>query len=682
MKKELILCLLLGWFGPVLGQVQQEESKAKTDSLRAIVIAKLRASRPDTGRITLLLQLSKVPLSQSKFDSAYSLLRQALHLAQQSRQPQYLGLVYQAIGDYHSHSKQSRYYIAASQKAAYFFQKAEKVPEATRIMVNIAREFAVNFEQAKSVEQCMQNLAYAQQTGHYEMASHSYALLYTIHMNFGQKEKAFADLMGLKKMAGRYPTTENKYLAYANLAEWYDDQKEYKRALIYHKRISAMDIKDGDSLAIVESYHCIATDLIRLGELRKAEEYLRRGMRVIDKQKPVSPNFYLTLAHLREAQNQWKKALKAASTALALARQTFQPFIIQSSLEKLARIQEKQGKYREALLTTHQLQAVSDSINKISHLRAINDIEARFALEKKDKDIRALRQAALIQRHESENDQQQQILYIILAAGLALLLVLMSWVVRQDRRRLRLLKEQKAKITAQAKRLEELNQVKDKLFSLIGHDLRSPVINLKLIIDGLAPKRESTEWPRPHTNQLQQTINSLYYTLDNLLHWASTQKEGMIVERRAISPRELATETLDLFEAMVEQKNIRIELDIPHEAYISADEGMFQVVLRNILHNALKFTPVGGWIRISLEALYVTETVLQITDNGIGINPQEVGQNAGIVGEKGTGLGLLVCKEFMEQMEGRMVIRSSPGGGTTVQLIFPSLDHTTISVFV
>lgn len=673
MRTVLFFWVLLGWFSPVLSQ-----DGGKSDSLVAVVQEQLRATQRDTARVTLMLRLSELYRRQGKSDSAYNRLHQSLLLAKNARHPLYLGRVYQAIGNYYSR-KQPRQSIAANQKAVYYFQKAGQIPEATLIMLILATDYADNFEQAKSVEQCLRNLAYARRTGYYKMANGSYALLYTIHKNFGQKKKAFADLMEMKDIAFRFPTTENKYLAIGNLAEWYDHERDYARALPYWQRVSVMDIENGDPQAIVESYHCIAADLLELKEFDQAERYLDTALRIIEKHQFVSANFYVTLARLREIQGRLPESRRAALTAVTNARKTHQPFITRTGLEILGRIEEKQGKYREALLTTHQLKAVSDSIDEISHLRAINDIESRIALEKKEKDIAVLRRDAMIRQLEIERDRRQKSLYIGLAIGLALLLLLMGWVVQRARRKMRLLDEQKAEITAQAVRLNQLNEVKDKLFSLIGHDLRAPVIHLKLLIDGITENKTSVKWPGRQNDQLQRTVDSLFYTVDNLLHWASTQKEEMIVQRGAASLSDPIVETLDLFEAMIRQKNIGVEVDVPQQDMVFADEGQLQVVIRNILHNAIKFTPVGGAIRISLDDLSTTETVLDIADSGIGMDPQNVVQTAGTAGEKGTGLGLLVCREFMTQNGGMMEIDSSPGHGTTVRLIFPSVERKVLT---
>jgi two-component system, sensor histidine kinase and response regulator len=669
MKRVLILILVLAAIGPLHGQIL---SQLKKHSLGTVQRAQVQRAIHDTVRVDSLRRLASQYIYQKKVDSAYRILKQGLHLANRLHDPRYLGMMYYELAEYFFSRKQSKKYIISLQKAIYFFQKADQVDAASRAMAELAREYAVNFEQAKSIEQCYQNLAYAQRTNFYAYASPTYALLYTIHMNFGHKKKAFADLMELKKMAERFPTPENKYLAFSNLAEWHEGRQNYSGALLYWKQILAFDIRSGDSLAIVESYHCIAANLLKLNEPEKAEIYLNKGLRVISRYQPVSANFYLTLAQLRELQNRLPDARKSALTALENARKTYQPFLIQFSMEVLARIQEKQGNFRGALQTTHQLKALSDSINEMSHLRAINDIESQYALEKKEKNIKVLKQEKLIQQQRAERVQQQKMLYISLATGLGMLLILMGWVVRKDRGRLYELNAQKAKLTLQTKRLEELNEVKNKLFSLIGHDLRSPVINLKLIIDDLIRKHDPTEWQAMESKiRLKGTINSLYFTLDNLLHWAYTQQQGVRVHREEVFPREQVIETLELFEGMIRQKKIGIKVDIPDDAIMMADEGQLQIMIRNIVHNALKFTPVGGSLHVSTSNISSTETVLSIADSGVGMKPQNILKTRGTSGEKGTGLGLLVCKEFLVQNGGRMEIDSLPGQGTTVRLIFP-----------
>ncbi|GAB3219812.1 hypothetical protein GCM10027423_50310 [Spirosoma arcticum] len=636
----------------------------------------IRVARHDTTRIVLLEKLSIAYLNKNKPDSALRFLQQALRLANQSRQPLNLGRVYRGFGKYYHHRQLTIQRINAYQKAALFFQQARRVPEAARAMFDVAKGYASHFEQAKAVEQCNKNLAYAQQTGYDELVSLSYALLYTIHTNFGDKKKAFADLIAMQKAAERYPTLENKYLANGNLAEWYDNQHDYAKALPYWQITLSVLQKMGKPLEVAEAYTSIATDFIKLSQFEKAEGSLNKGFRAIDKSPLVSANIYLTLARLREGQNRLSEAHQAVLVALTNARKTFQPFITKSSLETLLRIQEKQTKYRQAVITSHQLTALNDSINEAKHIQTIALVESRFNFQKKEEDLILLRQNAIIQMLEMERTQKQKILYSSIAIGLSVLLLLMGWIVVQDRRNLLKLNGQKAEITAQAQKLSELNTVKDKLFSLIGHDLRAPVLSLKFNVDLLDQKQQSEEWLGQHARQLKRTVNSLYHTVDNLLHWAALQKEGMHTRPEAVSLLDLVIETKELFELTIVQKNIAVDIGRGN-AIAWADDGQAQIVIRNIIHNALKFTPSGGHINISFDQS-ATHAVVRIADTGIGIAtvyPQQAAQTpnrVGTQGETSLGLGLLVCHEFMKRNGGRLEIKSTVGEGTVVSLLFKS----------
>ena len=672
--------LFLGLGGDAHAQFGSGFSARQNDSTLIALQRAMRIARHDTTRIDLLEKESTIHLNQDQPDSAFQVLQQGLRLARQSRRPLDLGRMHRGLGEYYYYKKLTPQLIDNYQKAVHYFLQAHRVPDASREMYHVAQAYTMQGDYAKAVEQCNKCLAYARQTGYYTLATYSYALLYTIHLQFWDKKKAFADLQAMQQVAQAYPTTLNRYLTNMNFGEWYDLHQDYTQALPYWQRTLAAAQESRIPTYIVEAHNSLATVFLNLNNLDAANDVLTKGFEEIDKSDPSSSTIYRTLALLRERQNRLPQAQQATLIAIENARKTHHPFLVESGLETLLRLQEKQGNHRQALATFHQLTTFRDSLNEVSQVQRINEVESKLALEKKDQDLKLLRQNSLIQKLVVERAQQQRLLFLAISLGLALLLLGLGWMVVVYRGQLRKLGQQQAEITDQNHQLVDLNALKDKLFSLIGHDLRAPVIDLKLLVDRLDKKpQESLEWFTNQTGQLKRTVNALYVTLDNLLHWATLQQKGMLTHPQTLDLRELVAEAVDLLESSRMRKDIEIGMGTG-TALAWANEGQTQVVLRNILHNALKFTPTGGHIQISF-GQSDDEGFVRITDSGIGMattdphQAAQTGSRRGTLGETGTGLGLQVSEEFMKRNGGSLEIESQVGKGTAVTLRFVVREH-------
>ncbi|MGD1892076.1 MAG: sensor histidine kinase [Cyclobacteriaceae bacterium] len=230
----------------------------------------------------------------------------------------------------------------------------------------------------------------------------------------------------------------------------------------------------------------------------------------------------------------------------------------------------------------------------------------------------------------------------------------------------------------QRKALEEMNRVKDKMFSIIAHDFRSPlntiqgVLNL-LHLDVLTP--EELKNMLPH---LSQKVDHSISLLDNLLNWARTQMNGLKMNVIAFPLAPEIDETVGMLLQLANQKSIRIEKDIDPDILVHADPDMIQLVVRNLLSNAIKFTMPGGIIQVSTEQQNGL-IAISVSDNGIGMSEEVIAKlftqtgysTKGTSQEKGTGLGLALCGEFVRRNGGNIWVESEEGKGTTFYFTVP-----------
>ena len=230
-------------------------------------------------------------------------------------------------------------------------------------------------------------------------------------------------------------------------------------------------------------------------------------------------------------------------------------------------------------------------------------------------------------------------------------------------------------------RLNELNATKDKLFSIIGHDLKGP-FNVIMGFSELLLENVDTydrEKIKKQLRTIHDASNHSYELLKNLLEWSRTQTGKIAFEPKTLYFKKIAADNIILLEPQALEKNIQITSNISDQCYASIDENMMNSVFRNLISNAIKYTYPGGKVTLS-SRVYSNSIEISFTDTGTGMNSitkeklfkiNETSSIAGTNNEKGTGLGLVICKEFIEKHGGRIWVDSIEGKGSTFHFQLP-----------
>lgn len=229
--------------------------------------------------------------------------------------------------------------------------------------------------------------------------------------------------------------------------------------------------------------------------------------------------------------------------------------------------------------------------------------------------------------------------------------------------------------------LIELNATKDKFFSIIAHDLKSPFGSIigycELLVEYVNEK--NYEMAGEIASQMMQSSVKAMDLLTNLSKWAQSQSGHMNINPQIFDISELIQTAGNLLKGVAEQKSITIENQLREENLVYADKEMISTVVRNLISNALKFTHAGGKVSIT-SALKHKMLEISVTDNGVGISPDRMDMifqitrsksTAGTQKEKGTGLGLILCKEFVTKNHGNIWVTSAPGAGSTFTFSLP-----------
>jgi len=226
--------------------------------------------------------------------------------------------------------------------------------------------------------------------------------------------------------------------------------------------------------------------------------------------------------------------------------------------------------------------------------------------------------------------------------------------------------------------LERINSTKNKLFTIVSHDLRAPLATVRSyleILSHLDPGKEN--WQEIQSDLIEMTQNT-DNMLSNILMWSTSQLEGISINKKLIHLADTLIPVIRVFQSIANAKQITLSFDIDPGLKVRADENMLQLVIRNILSNAIKFTHNGGMIQLKVDSDY-PNYVIKISDNGVGMSDQikesifsfKAESSFGTKNEKGVGLGLNLSKEFTDMQGGRIWFESVLGKGSTFYISIP-----------
>ncbi|MFB6458073.1 ATP-binding protein [Chitinophaga sp. Hz27] len=321
--------------------------------------------------------------------------------------------------------------------------------------------------------------------------------------------------------------------------------------------------------------------------------------------------------------------------------------------------------------------------------RLISRSQEKYEAEKKQKENILLKKE---QQIHLATIQQQRILVISATILFIALLAITFMLYRMFKKQKQLTRELNSKnqevslqnhiILEQNTTLESLNQVKDKIFSVISHDLRSPLAILEGLLFLLRDERITQEQFKFYADELWRDVKNTSYMMDNMLQWASNQMKGIGVKADDFDILLLLNQEFELLQTLAKQKEVSLQHELSGSLTVYADPEMIRMVLRNLISNAIKFTQGGGKINVSAR-IDRTFAEIIVRDNGTGIpleNQHRIFSNiyystTGTRNEKGCGLGLHLSKDFVERNRGRIWFHSTPGSGSSFSFTVPLSDE-------
>ncbi|MCH7401175.1 tetratricopeptide repeat protein [Belliella kenyensis] len=412
------------------------------------------------------------------------------------------------------------------------------------------------------------------------------------------------------------------------------------------------------------------------GQLDSVKKYFDKGLEVAEKTSDFETLSYAYTSQIKYyvVTENPRAALDYAEKSLSNALKSGSIFNISDAYHTISTLQEDTGDIEGALHSFKMYFEYKDSLRKNEQTLEIARLEGSKIIERE-------KELFEFELKTKEKSNQQKVLIIILLVILTITLVTLYYVVSKNlkgsKKRNQILLQKNKEVKKLAKNLKKMNDHQHQIFSIIGHDLNGPVSSLVTVADLINEKQLSEEDLLEIMPQLSSEIKRAKITLENLLHWALSQKEGESLNLIKFKLRELFVEIVNSLQYAIDRKKQLIEIKMDEELYLEADRQMIQISLRNLISNAIKFTPEGGMIKC--KAFRDGELLkIEIDDNGIGMDHftlsklqnNDLISNYGTNNESGTGLGLALCRGYVEKNGGTMHIQSEINVGTKIILEF------------
>ncbi len=442
------------------------------------------------------------------------------------------------------------------------------------------------------------------------------------------------------------------------------------------QKIEALELPADNALLQGHFYGYKSLLAAKKGELEPAlayfdtaSQYLKAYQRTFD-----LVAFQVELAEVLEQQAAYPQALHYAKRGYAEAVGSGLKDQVRDAARVLARLYARKQDHGQAYAYLQTYVIYNDSINNAAAIRKMANMQAEYTIDKKQLELNVL---------EKQNTLRRITLVGASLLGLALLFIsLLLFRFNRHRAKInRILKQNHQQILQQKQALEAANATKDKMFSIVSHDLRSPIHAVSGVAGFLKSKIENNEWEslRQLSALMLTQMKNISGLLDNLLDWSANQQGVIAYHPQTLAMKELVESQLALFHYAAENKHIRCENAIPEDCMAYADRNTMATVFRNIINNAIKFTPEGGLLRITglPEEDYL---LLSVRDNGVGMPADKVHtlfelstQNStyGTKKEKGVGLGLRLVYEFVQLNRGEVWVESEEGKGTVFFVKIP-----------
>ncbi|MBL0017374.1 MAG: tetratricopeptide repeat-containing sensor histidine kinase [Bacteroidetes bacterium] len=489
---------------------------------------------------------------------------------------------------------------------------------------------------------------------------------------------------------------------YNRLSAVYFEIGENSLSERYAQKTISISQAKGDQGNVSNSLNILGAVYRSKGQYPQALDALRKSVEI---QKAIGdtldiPNALNNIANTLLAMEQYPEAVEVAEESYEMSIRTDIPIYSRYAAFVLTEAHRRDKDFEAALFWKDKVSEIDQRIFDETKTNEISKLRAEMDLAQKEKDLELLRNESALKDQTIASKNAQTIAMASVGVMVLAMTVVFYVTWRRQKRANNVLQEKNKQIAQQSfeissinqhlenagqeqmrqqKRFEEINKVKDKLFSIISHDLRSPLNSIQGLMSLLKEGRLTGSEFEYMLDTLIDRVENTTMLLDNLLNWSRSQMEGFNAEIETVDLAEIATNVCNMLEHSARLKDIRIHNAITEGTRVTGDRHMIGLVIRNLVSNAIKFTENGG--RIQLEASANGKGIhVAVKDDGKGIASQDIDKvmgedyyfTLGTANEKGSGLGLRLCKEFLAKNNGQLWLEPNTDKGSTFYFSLPA----------
>lgn len=553
------------------------------------------------------------------------------------------------------------------QEGLEFYLRMKELAEIrgeTRMAVGITQNIGNSYkslgDMPLAIESYLTSLELAEELGDTLIIAVVLDNLASINSDQGNYEIAENYLQQALEMNIRNNHRSNLITNYMSFGGLYRKMERHEEALEYYNMVLEIADELGNVLSRMQALYNMGLLYIDIQEYDLAMENFQQSLELSTQNNIFIGSFFnqMGMANVYKDTGNYPRAIELYGNALSIAQSANATDLIRGTLENLYETHELAGNIENAFNYLKEYTALTDSIARTERDEALARQEALLGLRLERENRLLLEETIQAQR---SNAVITRIALIVIVAALIGIIVMY-----------RNKKKANALLRRRTEELSEVNAMKDRLLSMLAHDLRSPISSIQGVVYMIREKLLDGEDIAKALNQIDMQLQQDINTLTNYLQWAQNQKDGISATLKPINLKNLAEDAIFEIKKTADNKGIFTQNHLKDDMFVLGDEHMMRVILRNLLSNAAKFVEAGD--RISINAVENGQHVdVSISDSGPGIAPERLANifkpfykgSRGTSGEIGTGLGLSICQEFAEKQKGSINVDTEVGKGTT-----------------
>ena len=642
----------------------QAYSNAKIENDKKILV---------TANLRIAISYSAI----GEFDKAYAHLLEAEQQAIEIQDTLLIGKLYYQFGSYYSGTSQYDKAIEYYNKSIKYCDSANNKRTIASCLNGLGIVYWERGDLEVAINKYLEAYRIAEDLNDSSLQKTLMINMALIYADENQNDKAFETYNKILHIAIKDNDKQSQAVIYNNMAALYQDEKTYDKALDYFKKGLTLYTEIGDEPGIALAMNNIGENYFKTGNIREAIFYLDNSLALNRSLKLDTEIIYNleALAKVYLFSGRLQKVEPLINEGLKICRRLKIKSMERNFLQLKSEYFYSAGNYKKAYKTFETYNNLKDSLFEVSRSDKIAHLQTQFETERKEKENEILRVKNELTEEKLDKERAFTNYLIVFFVITMSLLILVYFLYKSKTKINQRIKKINGMLEEYNQDLKIMNATKDRFFSIIAHDLRSPfnsILGFSELIKDEVKEGKDLELIEEYNANINESSHNLFTLLENLLQWAKSQRGELEFNAVQFDLHQLVQSNLIIFKLKAADKSISLSTDIKPNTEAYGDINMVSTILRNLISNALKFTEINGNITISAD-IQDEFVFLKVKDSGIGISKENQEKlfkldcnytTIGTADETGSGLGLILCKEFAERNGGDIWVESEENKGS------------------